>query len=251
MANARTLKSESIALAPAFADARLLAEARATLQRAGRVHAPDYFTQASAQRLFEACRDAEFSVVFQGAHGAYDIKAASAAALSVEQRVELAGAIHAQAGTGFQYLFDSYRISDEAEAGRLSEGPLADFFAALNSEAMLQHLRALTGDERIQYLDAQATRYRPGHFLTVHDDHQDGKDRLYAYVINLTPVWRADWGGLLMFMADDGHVAEAFTPRWNALNILKVPQPHAVSVVAPFARGARYSITGWMRSRRP
>jgi len=251
MASARIQCDESMALEPAMGDTRLISQVRATLQRAGRAHVPEYFTQAAAQRVFEACRDAEFSVVFQGAQGAYDIKAASAAALSVDQRVELGAAIYAQASSGFQYLFDSYRISDEVEAGRLSEGPLAELFAALNADGTLQYLRAITGDERIQYLDAQATRYRPGHFLTVHDDHQDGKDRLYAYVINLTPVWRADWGGLLMFMADDGHVAEAFTPRWNALNILKVPQPHAVSVVAPFARGARYSITGWMRARRP
>ncbi|MBX9747268.1 MAG: hypothetical protein K2X34_10220, partial [Hyphomonadaceae bacterium] len=50
---------------------------------------------------------------------------------------------------------------------------------------------------------------------------------------------------------EDGHIAEAYTPRWNALNILKVPQPHAVSVVAPFAHGARYSITGWLRAKKP
>jgi Rps23 Pro-64 3,4-dihydroxylase Tpa1-like proline 4-hydroxylase len=115
---------------------------------------------------------------------------------------------------------------------------MADLYRWLNSKAGLQFLRKLTGDERCAYVDAQATRYRPGHFLTQHDDHAEGKDRLFAYVLNLTPQWIADWGA-------------AYTPRWNALNILKVPQPHAVSVVAPFARGARHSITGWIRSRRP
>lgn len=238
-------------LAPALRDGRFQTQVRGMLQRAGRVHIPDYFTNEAGQALFEACRDAPYNVVFQGAQDAYDLSAAQTAALSVEQKVELTSAINAQASTGFQYLFDSYRISDEAEAGRLPAGPLADFFAGLNNPDMIARLRQLTGDDRIEYLDAQATRYRPGHFLTVHDDAQPGKDRFYAYVINLTPVWRADWGGLLMFMAEDGHVAEAFAPRWNALNILKVPQPHAVSVVAPFARGARYSITGWMRARKP
>ena len=251
MADARVICSDIEVLAPAMDDARLIAQVRGTLQRAGRVHVPDYFTQGAAQYFFEGCRDAEFSIVFQGNQGAYDIKAANVSALSVDQRVELTGAIHAQAQTGFQYLFDSYRISDEVEAGRLTRGPLSDFFAGLNAPVMIERLRAMTGDDRVAYVDAQATRYRPGHFLTVHDDYQAGKDRLYAYVINLTPAWRADWGGLLMFMAEDGHVAEAFTPRWNALNILKVPQPHAVSVVAPFARGARYSITGWLRASKP
>lgn len=250
-AGARAICGGMDVMAPAMDDTRLVGQIRGVLQRAGRVHIPDYFTQQAAQYFFEGCRGAEFSVVFQGAQGAYDIKAADVGALDVDQRVELTTAIHAQATTGFQYLFDSYRISDEAEADRLTQGPLADFFTGLNAPEMIARLREMTGDDRIEYCDAQATRYRPGHFLTVHDDAQAGKDRLYAYVINLTPVWRADWGGLLMFMADDGHVAEAFTPRWNALNILKVPQPHAVSVVAPFARGARYSITGWLRSRRP
>jgi SM-20-related protein len=239
------------ALAPAMDDARVIAQARNLLQRNGRVHVPEYFTEQAAQYFFEGCRDAEFGVVFQGSQGAYDLSAAAVGALNVDQRVELTSVIHAQASMGFQYLFDSYRISDEIEAGRLKHGPLAEFFAGLNAPETIARLRAMTGDDRIEYVDAQATRYRPGHFLTVHDDAQAGKDRLYAYVINLTPVWRADWGGLLMFLSDDGHVAEAFTPRWNALNILKVPQPHAVSVVAPFARGARFSITGWMRSRRP
>ncbi len=46
----------------------------------------------------------------------------------------------------------------------------------------------MMGDERIRYADAQLTRCRPGHFLTEHDDRHPGRHRLYAYVINLTPV---------------------------------------------------------------
>jgi len=46
-------------------------------------------------------------------------------------------------------------------------------------------------------------------------------------------------------------VAEAYTPAFNALNIFKVPQPHAVSLVAPFAGGDRLAITGWVRSKGP
>ncbi len=235
----------------ALGDAELLAQARKVLAAAGRIHVPSVFPEATAVALAEACRDASWSVGFKGRDANYDIPAQQASALDVAQRIELAKVIYAQAEREFQYLFDSFRISDEAEAGRLNEGVFAAFFEAINAPEMLAVWRALTGDDRIAYLDAQATRYRPGHFLTEHDDGQAGKDRLYAYVLNLTPAWRADWGGLLMFLSEDGHVAEAFTPRWNALNILKVPQAHAVSVVAPFARGARFSITGWMRARRP
>jgi Rps23 Pro-64 3,4-dihydroxylase Tpa1-like proline 4-hydroxylase len=41
-------------------------------------------------------------------------------------------------------------------------------------------------------------------------------------------------------------VTEAWVPRFNALNVFAVPQPHAVSIVAPFAVGARCSVTGWL-----
>ena len=106
------------------------------------------------------------------------------------------------------------------------------------------HLPGIFGPE-----DAQATRYRPGDFLTAHDDDVAGKHRLYAYVLNFTPAWRPDWGGLLAFHDADGHVSEAYTPTFNALNIFRVPQQHAVTQVASFAGAQRLSITGWIRER--
>ena len=140
------------------------------------------------------------------------------------------------------------------EGGQRKGGPLAPIEAVydlLNSAPFLAFIRALTGDSRAAYVDAQATRYRPGDFLTAHDDDVEGKNRLFAYVMNFTPAWRADWGGLLAFHDADGHVAEAYTPTFNALNIFRVPQVHAVTQVASFAAGPRLSITGWIRERRP
>ncbi len=47
-----------------------------------------------------------------------------------------------------------------------------------------------------------------------------------------------------MFHRADGHIAEALTPSFNALNLFAVPQPRSVSMVAPFAAARRYSVTG-------
>ena len=112
-------------------------------------------------------------------------------------------------------------------------------------------LRAVTGDERIDFADAQASRYRPRHLLTAHNDLSAGKNRLYAYVLNLTREWRADWGGVLMFQGDDGHVEHGWTPAFNALNLFTVPTRHAVSQVAVHAPRDRLSIVGWLRSNSP
>ena len=228
-----------------------LTQARATLARSGRIHIPGFLDESAARTTHEAMQAADWRLAVNGDAGSYDLSAANIAALNPGQQEKLVGAIHAKARTGFQFMFDSFRLSDLFESGALVDGALADLFSTLNSEPYLALMREITGNPRIAYIDAQATRYRPGHFLTTHDDDVEGKNRLFAYVINLTPNWRVDWGGVLMFVDEDGHVAEAYTPRWNALNIMRVPQQHAVSIVAPFAAGARYSITGWMRSQRP
>ncbi len=246
-----TMKKIDSYLAPSLGDPHSIKQINRVLMRLGRVHVPGFFDPKRAEEIFNGCGDADYKLSFRGQHTNYDLAERDVSALELGQKAGLLKMIHAQASTDFQYLYDSYRLSDLAETHELAPGVLAEFFAMLNSEETLSVFRAMTGDARIQYADAQLTRYRPGHFLTEHDDRHPEKHRLYAYVINLTPVWRVDWGGLLMFLAEDGHVAEAYAPRWNAINLFKVPQPHAVSVVAPFAQGARYSITGWLRARKP
>ena len=157
-------------------------------------------------------------------------------------------AIYRQATHGFQYLYDNFSLSDAYAAGQQLELYVMRILELLNSPAFLEWARQVTGVSAIALADAQATRYRAGHFLTCHDDAVEGKNRVAAYVLNLTPVWGADWGGILNFIDRDGHIAEGYTPAFNAINILRVPQAHSVSIVAPFAGGARYSITGWLRT---
>lgn len=92
------------------------------------------------------------------------------------------------------------------------------------------------------------TRYRRGHFLTLHDDLAEGKHRLAAYVLGLTPDWQADYGGQLQFLDHDGNVEEASIPGFNVLSVFKVPSLHQVTPVAAHVPHARLSITGWLRA---
>ncbi|MEX1250915.1 MAG: 2OG-Fe(II) oxygenase family protein [Hyphomonas sp.] len=69
--------------------------------------------------------------------------------------------------------------------------------------------------------DGQLTLYRAGHFLTSHDDGLPEFNQIAAFAVNLTPDWPAALGGLLMFTGEDGHVQEAFTPRFNTLSLLR------------------------------
>jgi Rps23 Pro-64 3,4-dihydroxylase Tpa1-like proline 4-hydroxylase len=237
--------------ASALKDNSLLAQARRLIQSTGRVHLPQALEESKAGDILSNLRRADWRLAIGGLRGTYNFRPSDIAALDVSAQSRFVDAAYAHASGEFQFMFDSFRISDEVDAGRLVEGMLADFYRELNSKEGIAFLRALTGDDNVRYADAQATRYRPGHFLTTHTDQHDSKGRLYAYVLNLTPSWLPDWGGLLQFHADDGHIAEAYTPRWNALNVFKVPRKHAVSFVAPFAAAHRLSITGWLRSEHP
>lgn len=148
-----------------------------------------------------------------------------------------------------QYIFDTRRLSTrDLEPERVHDA--ADHaFDFLNSQPFLDFIHAVTGDDRPSFADAQATRYRPGHVLTVHNDHSAGKHRLYAYVLSLTRDWRADFGGNLIFPGETGMIDDGYVPAFNALNLFRVPMRHAVTQVATFAPRHRLSIVGWLRWR--
>jgi hypothetical protein len=144
-----------------------------------------------------------------------------------------------------QYIFDTRRLTaDQGGSGDAADAVL-DW---LNSPAFITFARAVTGDDRIDLADAQASRYRPGHVLTSHNDVSPGKNRLYGYVLNFSRDWRADWGGNLVFYGPDGHIEHGWVPAFNALNLFVVPTRHAVTQVASFAPRDRLSIVGWLRS---
>lgn len=149
-----------------------------------------------------------------------------------------------------QYMFDTRRLGPDADKDRAPDAAEA-VHAFLNTPAFLDFIRAVTGDERVDLADAQASRYRPGHVLTAHNDVAAGKNRLYGYVLNFSREWRADWGGNLLFYGPDGHIEHGWTPTFNALNLFMVPTRHAVTQVASFAPRDRYSIVGWIRSNSP
>lgn len=229
-----------------------VAAARAAFAPNGRVHLKQVLAPEAAETLRNSLAGEGLwarSTIFKGEPREFDLD--WLAGLPAAELAAMRADMNGRAMHGFQYDFDNFRLSDAALAGVRFGQAYEYAFDFLNSPEFLKLVRAVTGDDRIRYLDAQTTRYRPGHFLTSHDDDKPGQDRLYAYVLGFTRGWRPDWGGLLAFIGADGHIEEAWTPAFNTLNIFRVPTLHAVTSVAPFAGGERLSITGWMRSTDP
>ena len=222
--------------------------AAALYSKLGRVHIPGALSAATIKKLQSAvAKGIPWKLHFNNGNVVYDLDPQQYAALSDAERGALNKAIHGQAAHKFQFLFENFPVSDMHDAGEYQDHYVMRIYEFLNSETFLNLARKITGVNEISLVDAQLTRYQPGHFLTCHDDEVAGKNRVAAYVLGLSPDWQADWGGLLNFIDKDGHVSEGYVPRINALNVFRVPQKHAVGCVAPFAPGARVSLSGWFR----
>lgn len=222
---------------------------RDSFERSGRIEIHDFLTAGHAERLRRHLIERrDWRLVLNAGSGVYEIPRDAFAALSADQKRELDERVIRAARDGFHYRYESIRVPDD-EAGRESGGTLLDSFVSfLSSEPVLQLVRAVTGADDIGFADGQATAYSSGHFLTRHDDDAEGKERRAAFVFGLQPGWSADWGGLLMFHGPDGNIEEAFTPAMGALRLFRVPAPHSVSFVTPFAPEPRLSVTGWFRA---
>lgn len=175
---------------------------------------------------------------------------AARARMSGRRRSALDAEVHERARLGFQYRYEGLRVPEEDEEDwAAGDDPLAAFARLMSSEAMLAMLRTVTGAGSLAFADGQATAYGPGDFLTCHDDDVAGKNRVAAYVFGLTPRWRPEWGGLLLFHPENSGPMSAHVPSFNTLDLFKVPQRHSVSIVTPSAMSLRYSVTGWLHAR--
>ncbi len=178
--------------------------------------------------------------------GVLELDGAAKRRMSARRRAALDAEVHALARRGFQYRYEGLRVPEGDAAG--AGDPLTAFAELMSSAPMLDLLRAITGAGALAFTDGQATAYGPGDFLTCHDDDVKGKNRLAAYVFGLTPGWRTEYGGLLLFHARDGAHVTGHVPRFNTLDLFAVPQLHSVSMVTPAAPHRRYAVTGWLRA---
>lgn len=215
-----------------------------------RIHIPDLMTRADAEAAHRALAETTaWNTVINAGPKVIDLSDEIKASLSTADAEALDRSVVVSASQGYQFKFDNMRLSEQGEPHRDKSHPLAPFVDLVNGPRFLAAMRQLTGRADIAFADAQATRYAPGQFLHVHDDLDEGKKRIAAYVLNLTPEWSPEWGGILHFMDKDGHVAEGYVPRFNALNVFEVGVRHYVSYVAPYARFPRLSVTGWLRGK--
>jgi hypothetical protein len=225
---------------------------------ADRYAAQDYavvdsvLSKPSARRLRDSAQRFDgwtLVTVIEGQHR--EFVGAEMERLDAARRAPFDALVAREAQAGFCYLYERLNLYEISRRGMVADPVLKAAADLIASKEFLDLGRALTGDADITFADCQLTRYRPGHFLTAHDDSADAMDRSAAFVLNLTEDWCADFGGVLQLLDKGGDVRAGLTPRFNRLALFRVPQSHAVSVVAPYAPGPRFAITGWFRRDAP
>jgi Rps23 Pro-64 3,4-dihydroxylase Tpa1-like proline 4-hydroxylase len=220
-----------------------------TYRDEGRVRVENLLEEGPLELLdyFQNSRD--WIHVINTENGVLELDGDDKAAMTSEEWNAIEAQAHERARYGFQYRYEALRVPEQHELGEQRD-LVAEFARLMGSTAMVDLLRAITGTSGLAFTDGQATAYGHGDFLTGHDDDVAGKGRIAAYVYGLTPGWRIEWGGLLLFHSDRERRATALAPRFNTLDLFSVPQQHSVSLVTPAAAHRRFAVTGWLRASR-
>lgn len=224
------------------------AAAAAAFARDGHVRLQPFLAEDAAIALLAELKGRDDWVqVINSGEKVFDLSRAARAAMTAEQRAALDEAVLGGAQSGFQHRYEALRLPDGHLPPPGDNGLVSGWPAFLSSPPVRDLLRRITAAGDIAFADGQATAYSPGDFLTGHDDDVPGKHRRAAYVFSLNPVWRVEWGGLLLFH-EAGNRVRGMAPSFNSLDLFAVPQMHSVSMVTGSVPNRRYSITGWLRA---
>jgi Rps23 Pro-64 3,4-dihydroxylase Tpa1-like proline 4-hydroxylase len=231
-------------------DARKLA--RAYKRTGGRMQIREILAAEDAEWIWDQLANhTPWGLVYNVGGKVEELSNRQVAALSPQQVRDLASGVVERAKTQYQFLYHFYPLTTEY-FNTASQLPILRFYEFLNRPGTLDWFRALTGRQDIRWVHAQATLYAPGDFLKSHSDLEPHNNRrAVAFVLNFTRLWERDWGGYLQFFNDRHDVELAWRPTFNSLNIFSVPHDHSVEMVAPFASGRRFAITGWLRTDDP
>lgn len=217
-----------------------------------RMQVRDFFEQEAADEIFQILRTkTPWGMCFNVGEKVIELHPEQIAAHTPADQQRIAQQVEQGARNGYQFRYHYFPLLASYFNPAVNDMPLFRVFEFINSPPFMEFLRTLTGKHEAVWVDAQATLFRAGDFLKYHTDEAPSQRRVAAYVLNFTPGWGRDWGGLLQFFGPDYDVEQAYRPLFNALNVFSVPMDHSVSMVSSYVRNHRISITGWLREDEP
>lgn len=221
-----------------------------TYRQTGFVRIPNFFSEQTAQQIEKVLRQQiDWRLIYVDAQkGVQQLSKADMSTMAPEAlRTEMQNvSALARRNTGFFY--NGYHLTNTLKQSPADPHAIHDLTRFLQSPDFLAVGEAVLGLQALTQVDAQATLFTPGSFLTRHIDEGSNNERRAAYTLSFTRNWQTDWGGQLQLINQQTtDVESAWIPRWNTLTIFDGRKVHAVSQVSTFAGDGRYSIVGWFR----
>jgi len=211
-----------------------------------RVNVSNFMEPNSAEKLYhELSTQTEWSTYFTSDGRKYQAPADAQRNYSTDQQRELVGLAYQSARNGgTAYLYDEGHPTYSEET---TPTPISLFNKLVNGPRFREKLRFSSRGDAIVRVDARAFRLRARHFVSLRarpilESHPDRCVAWYSY--NLTPVWKAEWGGALEFRGKHAGDIAGYAPAFNCLTIAGCPQAHWFNAVSEAAYGNVYMIMG-------
>jgi SM-20-related protein len=217
---------------------------RKEFDREGRIRVRNALDPSVADAVAVEMAGLPYQVFCATGQGVAVIDPADMAGWDRGRQVELQRTLFQAASRAEGFAYFGYRMSEQWQAGA-PDTALGRFYSELRRPGMLDAIRKITGASTFDNAFAQATDYRPGHYLTRHLDDPKGEHRKFAFVWGFTRTWDPDWGGLLQFFDNEGQPTRSFSPGFNTLDLFDVKHVHSVTLVAPYALNPRLAVSGW------
>ncbi len=172
-------------------------------------------------------------------------------AMPAEARNRLLAGIAGRARRAVGYTYFTYPMIFAALNGWDPDHAVHNFTEFLNSPEVIGFARTIIGCPEVTKIDAHASNYQRGHYLTRHMDDGEEKERRAAYTLGFSRDWQPDWGGMLLFLNENGDIIRGLLPRFNVLTVFDGLKLHSVTAVSSFTTAQRISVAGWFRDDPP
>jgi hypothetical protein len=98
---------------------------------------------------------------------------------------------------------------------------------------------------QLEFIAVPLGTFRPLHGASPGGHEIDGT----LFFLSLNPRWRPEWGGLIEFYDERLNIIEAYTPYFNQMSLIRMPQTCAICEVAAFAGAPSVLLSGVINAK--
>lgn len=200
----------------------------------------DIFNASFAEKVIQdLVRNTEFENVFFIDGEQFAMTDAQLAGLPESNRNQLVKQIHDSASNGEGYLYSKRTVINDSSANACSE-----VLKWLNSDETIELVTDITGLSDLSYALCDGVRFSKGQFLTDKANRITSKFEKIGFMLDFTPDWNINWGGLLHLHSVYEDSGVTFTPVFNNMILFDASFDYSVTYLANYIKYNRYSLMG-------